>query len=710
MPTAESEPEPRRYADDTAEEIEDLTPLPAGGTDLPSGRFGDRYLSWLDFNERVLELAEDPDVPLLERVRFAAIFARNLDEFFMVRVAALRRRVAAGISAPSPAGLSTEERLDAVAATARQLVRRHADLFTTTLRPALECAGISVLRWEDLHKTERRALRELFGDRILPVLTPLAVDPVHPFPYISGLSLNLAVVVRDDESGHEHFARVKVPPVLPRFLPTGRPNHYTAVEDVISAHLPVLFPGMSVVEASAFRVTRNEDLDVKDDADDVLLAIERQLSSRRFGPPVRLEVDETASDKVLALLLRELGISGQDVYKAAGPLDLSGLWSFADLPLPELRYPAAAPRIPSELRHGEGERDYFEVLESTDLLVHHPYDSFGASVQGFIEQAAADPAVMAIKLSLYRTSGESAIVEALMDAARSGKQVLVVVEVKARFDEKANIDWARKLEKAGCHVVYGVVGLKTHCKLALVVRADREERLRRYVHVGTGNYNPKTARVYEDFGLLTADRDIGADVADLFNHLSGYTKPRPATTLLVAPETLRSGLVRLIRQEAANAEQGLPSGISAKMNSLTDLEMIDELYRASRAGVQIDLVVRGMSAIRPGLTGLSDSIRVRSILGRFLEHSRVYRFSAAGSPVFLIGSADLMERNLDRRVEALVRVDHPVGQVRLGEVLDSAWRDDIDCWEQQPDGSWKRRRGGADYQQLMAGGGALPLS
>ncbi len=719
LPQAASEPEPRRFADDSAEEVEEAAaaslPTPSAA-DLPAVRFTDRESSWLDFNARVLELAEDGSVPLLERVRFAAIFARNLDEFFMVRVAALRRRVAAGITTPSPTGATPRERLTRVSEVAHRLATRHSELFAETLRPALDAAGIRLVTWGELDELETKLMREFFTERILPVLTPLAVDPAHPFPYISGLSLNLAVVVQDAESGGEHFARVKVPPLLPRYLPADDGwSRFVPVEEVIAAHLPDLFPGLTVLEASSFRVTRNEDLEVDDDVDNLLQALELELSRRRFGTPVRLEVADEMSDRVLALLVRELEISDAEVYRLRAPLDLAALWLLADLDRPDLRYPAMVPETPAALRPTEGGQDIFSALRRGDVLLQHPYDSFATTVQAFIEQAANDPATHAIKLTLYRTSGESPIVDALVDAAMAGKQVLVVVEIKARFDEKANIRWARKLEQAGCHVVYGLVGLKTHCKLALVVRSEADAGLRRYVHVGTGNYNPKTARVYEDIGVLTADPVVGADVADLFNHLSGYTKHIDYDSLLVAPDTLRSGLSDLIRREARNAERGLPAGISAKVNSLVDASLIDELYLASRAGVPIDLLVRGMCVLRPGVPGLSESIRVRSILGRFLEHSRVYRFENGGDPMFWIGSADIMDRNLDRRVEALVRVGDEKGRRQLDEILDLGWQDDIDCWTLLPDATWRRSSVGSpaggdespdgraltDYQQLI---------
>ncbi len=702
------EPEPPRYADESAEEIEDTVAAPApDATRLPADRFLDRTASWLDFNRRVLELACDPDVALLERVRFTAIFSRNLDEFFMVRVAALRSRVGAGVTTPGPSGATPRERLDRVAELAHEMVQTQAKLVTAELLPALASNGLAVVRWSDLSKSERRRLDDVFALQIHPVLTPLAVDPAHPFPYISGLSLNLAVVVADDVDGAEHFARVKVPPLLPRLLPADEDGtRLVLLEDVIAAHLDDVFPGMTVIEASSFRVTRNEDLEVDDDAENVLHALERELSRRRFGAPVRLEVVDDVSDRVLDLLVRELGITPAEVYRIEAPLDLSALWSLAETEArPDLRSPAFAPEIPPALRaHDGGQGDVFAALRAGDVLLHHPYDSFTASVHTFIEQAATDPAVLAMKLTLYRTSGESPIVDALVAAARSGKQVLVVVEIKARFDEQANIRWARKLEQAGCHVVYGLVGLKTHCKLALVVRSEPDGKLRRYVHVGTGNYNPKTARTYEDLGLLTADPDVGADVADLFNHLSGYTRQRDYDTLLVAPDTLRPGLLRLIAHETERAARGKKSGISLKVNSLVDEALIDALYDASRAGVPIDLLVRGMCALRPGVPALSETIRVRSVLGRFLEHSRVYRFAAGGDHEVLIGSADLMDRNLDRRVEALVRVTDPAARAELTTLLELSWGEDIDHWALGPDGRWTRtprRDGLVDLQALL---------
>jgi polyphosphate kinase len=691
---AESEPEPPRYADESAEEIEDSA-VPAetseSGTHRTPERFLDRQASWLQFNERVLELAEDPVVPLLERVRFTAIFSRNLDEFFMVRVAALRRRVAAGITTRSTAGATPRERLEHVSSTAHKLVERQATLVAETLLPALAQRGVTILRWSELTDDEVARMRILFTERIQPVLTPLAVDPAHPFPYISGLSLNLAVVVRNESGGVDHFARVKVPPRLARFVATSHDeSRFVPLESVIEANLDLVFPGMDVVETSTFRVTRNEDLEVDFEAVNVLHALERELSRRRFGVPVRLEVDRDTSDHVLDLLVRELGITDQEVYRVSTPLDLAGLWALSELDRPDLLYPSFVPQKHPALRASEGgPSDIFAALRRGDVLLHHPYDSFGTSVQAFIEQATTDPAVQAIKLTLYRTSGESPIVDTLVDAAQAGKQVLVVVEIKARFDEKANIRWARKLEQAGCHVVYGLVGLKTHCKLALVVRSEAGGLLRRYVHVGTGNYHPKTARVYEDLGLLTADATVGADVADLFNHLSGYTRHRNYDTLLVAPDSMRAGLLDLIEREAKNASKGKPSGISFKCNSLVDETLIDALYDASSAGVPIDLLIRGMCCLRPGIPGLSENIRVRSLLGRFLEHSRLYRF-VGGRGQTWIGSADLMDRNLDRRVEALLRVSDTQALAMLDAMLELAWTDDIDHWSLGANGDWDR--------------------
>src|SRR4051794_2908103 len=651
QPTPSSAPEAPRYAEELAEELEDLD-LESFAAAAAPDRFLDREGSWLDFNARVLDLAGDAALPLLERIRFAAIFAGNLDEFFMVRVAGLRRRIATGIAVSTPSGLTAREQLELIARRTHELVERHASVYVEELAPALAEQGICLLRYDELSPDERKSVDALFEERVYPVLTPLAVDPAHPFPYISGLSLNLAVVLRDRDTDREHFARVKVPPLLPRYVQVSD-SHFVLLEDVIAAHLPDLFPGLDVLETHAFRVTRNEDLEVEEeDVENLLKALERELSRRRFGSPVRLEVESTMSDRVLDLLRRELGIGEPELYRVPRPLDLTSLWLIADLDRPQLKFEAFVPSTHPRLLPAADsltETDVFAAMREGDLLVHHPYDSFATSVQAFVEQAAVDPGVLAIKQTLYRTSGDSPIVDALIDAAEAGKQVLVVVEIKARFDEQANIRWARALEHAGCHVVYGLVGLKTHAKLSLVVRQEPDGTLRRYAHIGTGNYNPKTARIYEDIGLLTSDPQTGADIADLFNHLSGYTKHQDYNTLLVAPDTLRSGIIEMIRREVEHHENGRESGIWFKVNSLVDEQVIDALYDASQAGVPVQLVVRGMCALRPGAPGLSENIRVRSILGRFLEHSRIMCFRNGGANDVWIGSAGLMHRNLDRR-------------------------------------------------------------
>ena len=696
-----SAPDVPRYADELAEELEDLAIVGAVSADSAE-RFLDREASWLDYSARVLELAADPHVPLLDRVRFAAIFAGNLDEFFMVRVAGLRRRIATGIAVNTASGLSANEQLDLISGQAHEQVHRHARLFRDELVPALLAEGICLLHYNELSPEEHQRIDQLFEESVYPVLTPLAVDPAHPFPYISGLSLNLAVLLRDRDSDREHFARVKVPPVLPRYVPVAEAR-FVLLEDVIAAHLPELFPGLDVLETHAFRVTRNEDLEVEEeDVENLLQALERELLRRRFGPPVRLEVEETMSGRVLDLLLRELGIGEPELYRVPGPLDLGGLWPIADLDRPNLKSEGFIPTTHPRLRGGDSNQvgDVFAALREGDVVVQHPYDSFATSVQAFVEQAAADPSVLAIKQTLYRTSGDSPIVDALIDAAEAGKQVLVVVEIKARFDEQANIKWARALEHAGCHVVYGLVGLKTHAKASLVVRREDDGSLRRYAHIGTGNYNPKTARIYEDVGLLTADPEIGADVADLFNHLSGYTKHNDYSTLLVAPDTLRTGIIEMIEREAAHARAGRPAGISIKVNSLVDEQVIDALYGAANAGVAIGLVVRGMCSLRPGVPGLSQGIHVRSIVGRFLEHSRIFRFSNGGNEDIWIGSADMMHRNLDRRVEALVQLRDNEARAELAAVLDLALDPNTAAWELQSNGTWHRRRVGADGHPL----------
>ena len=668
---------------------------------LPVDRFLDRELSWLHFNRRVLELAEDDELPLLERARFLAIFSSNLDEFFMVRAAGLKRRIATGLAVRAASGLQPREVLAAIADTARELVNRQAEFFRDRLVPALAEEGIEIVRWADLRKDERKLLQELFRDSIFPVLTPLAVDPAHPFPYISGLSLNLAVVVRNPDTGQEHFARVKVPPSLPRFSGVGNAR-FVPLEDVIASHLPALFPGMQVLQHHTFRVTRNEDLEVEEDeAENLLKALERELMRRRFGPPVRLEVEESIDPHLLDLVKRELDVEETDVYCLPGPLDLTGLHVIADLERPQLKYRPFVPGTHRDLVDVEQrEASIFAKMRSADILVQHPYDSFATSVQAFIEQAAADPRVLAIKQTLYRTSGDSPIVDALIDAAEAGKQVLVLVEIKARFDEQANIKWARKLEQAGCHVVYGFVGLKTHCKLSLVVRQEGQV-LRRYAHVGTGNYNPKTARLYEDLGLLTADPLVGADLSNLFNHLSGFSLHQSYDRLLVAPHSVRDGIVERIGREVEHKRAGRPAYIRIKVNSIVDEAIIDALYGASMAGVPVDLWVRGICAVRPGVPGLSETIRVRSILGRFLEHSRVLEFAGGGTPEVWIGSADLMHRNLDRRIEALLRIDDPRHVRDLTALFDLAFDDGTSSWHLDADGTWTRHARRDDGSPLL---------
>ncbi len=665
-------------------------------------RFLDRELSWLRFNHRVLELAEDAELPLLERARFLAIFASNLDEFFMVRVAGLKRRIATGLAVRAVSGMMPREVLETIWKQASELSQRHAEVFRDQVAPALRAEGIELLRWADLDRDEQRACKRLFKDRVFPVLTPLAVDPAHPFPYISGLSLNLAVVVENPRTHKQHFARVKVPSNFDRFVPLGN-QRFVPLEDVIGAHLERLFPGMEVLEAHTFRVTRNEDVEVEeDDAENLLAALEKELLRRKFGPPVRLEVEESIAPSVLELLVSELDIGMAEVVRLPGPLDLRGLHGIADLGREDLKYPAFVPSTHPVLAEVESAApvDVFKALRRHDVLLHHPYDSFATSVQRFIEQAAADPHVLAIKMTVYRTSGDSPIIDALIDAADAGKQVLALVEIKARFDEQANIRWARKLEQAGCHVVYGLVGLKTHCKLAMVVR-DEPDGIRRYTHIGTGNYNGKTARMYEDLGLLTTNEVIGDDVAHLFNNLSGWSRKAKYDELLVAPDSVRSGLIEQIHAEIAHHRAGRPAKIRLKVNSLVDEQIIDSLYLASREGVPVELLIRGICALRPGVPGLSENITVRSILGRFLEHSRIFWFGNGGDPVTWIGSADMMHRNLDRRVEVLVRLPTADSVAEVGALLDEAFAPETDAWDLHEDGEWVRHRGGSHLQEAL---------
>ena len=670
---------------------------PAATTDavvdaLPEDRYLNRELSWLEFNSRVLALAADTSLPLLERAKFLAIFASNLDEFYMVRVAGLKRRDEMGLSVRSADGLSPREQLRRIGERTQQIANRHAKVFEDSVRPALVDEGIRLVNWADLDQAERDQMSAYFHERIFPVLTPLAVDPAHPFPFVSGLSLNLAITVRNPEDGGRHFARIKVPDNVDRFVElSGSASSDTSVrflpmEELIAAFLPVLFPGMEVVEHHAFRITRNADFEVEEDRDeDLLQALERELARRRFGSPVRLEVAGDMTEVMLELLLRELDVAPGDVIEVPGLLDLSSLWQVYAVDRPALKDPTFVPATPPAFGERETPKSIFATLRDGDVLVHHPYDSFSTTVQRFIEQAAADPNVLAIKQTLYRTSGDSPIINALIDAAEAGKQVVALVELKARFDEQANIKWARALEQAGVHVAYGLIGLKTHCKTALVVRREGSG-IRRYCHVGTGNYNPKTARLYEDVGLLTASPEIGADLTDLFNSLTGYSRKFTYRKLLVAPHGVRTGIIERIEREVAAHREGADARIRLKANALVDEQVIDALYRASQAGVPVEVVVRGICALRPGAEGFSENITVRSILGQFLEHSRIINFCATDE--YWIGSADMMHRNLDRRVEVMVQVQDPKLTAQLNDVFESALDPATRCWELGPDGHW----------------------
>ncbi|HKH05803.1 MAG TPA: RNA degradosome polyphosphate kinase [Acidimicrobiales bacterium] len=681
--------------DDLADVVTLVEPMRADG-EVP--RYLNRELSWIDFNERVLALAEDERIPLLERAKFLAIFAQNLDEFFQVRVAGLKDQVAAGLTATSPDGLTPARQLAEIRQRLNVAVPRLQSDFLERVAPALAEAGIKLSSWNELDEDDEKFLVEAFEDRIFPVLTPLAVDPGHPFPYISSLSLNLAVVVRDPVLNEQRFARVKVPDILPRFVVLPDGERFIPLEQVIAAHLDQLFPGMAIEQHHAFRVTRNADLTVEEEeADDLLAAVEIELRRRRFGRAVRLELDAGTSPEVRNLLQRELDVEDDDVYVHVAPLDLGGLWAVHGLDRPDLKDPPYTRVTPARLGLDEDERaDIFGAARRGDLLLHHPYESFRTSVEEFVRQAAVDPGVLAIKITLYRTASDSPIIRHLIRAAERGKQVAAIVEIKARFDESANVEWAKALETAGVHVAYGLVGLKVHSKSLLVVR-DEPDGLRRYCHLGTGNYNSKTARLYEDLGLITADPEVGSDLTQLFNELTGYGRNVTYRKLMVAPRGLRAGMTELIRREA---EAGPGRGrIIMKMNSLVDAAIIDELYAASQAGVEVDLLVRGMCCLVPGVAGRSENIRVRSIVGRYLEHSRIYYFangSGEGEPRYLIGSADLMPRNLDRRVETLVPVVDPELTARLWEVLEVELADDVLAWHLHPDGRWERvPRGGA---------------
>lgn len=689
----------------------DKRELQAGEEPLPNDRFFDRELSWLKFNKRVLELAQDEDLPIIERASFAAIFANNLDEFFMVRVAGLKRRIDTGIAVTAASGLSPRQQLRAISEQAHRLQDEHAHYMIDHILPDLAKEQIVLLSWDKLTAAEQERLSRYYRQQVFPVLTPLAVDPAHPFPYISGGSINLAVLVENPASGKSHFARVKIPGNLNRLVPvddmtdddaTSVRYGFITMENLIIAHLESLFPGMIIKEARSFRVTRNEDIDVEeDDAENLLNAMEKELLRRRFGPPIRLEISDETSPFLSQLLADQLRVSADEVYRLPAPLDATVLFELGGIDRPDLKYRSFVPTTNRQIAEVESSRaqDIFAAIRERDILLHHPYDSFSTSVQAFLAQAAADPKVLAIKQTLYRTSSNSPIIDALIDAAHAGKQVLALVEIKARFDEDANIAWARKLERAGVHVVYGIVGLKTHCKLSLVVRQEADG-LRRYCHVGTGNYNPKTARIYTDLGLLTCDPVVGQDMTRLFNQLSGYAPKSSFHRLLVAPRTVRSGLIQRIRREEDAARAGKEAWIKIKVNSIVDEKTIDALYRASQAGVKIDIVERGICALKPGVPGLSENIRVRSILGRFLEHSRIYAFAnsdgpqigegPAAGPEVWIGSADLMHRNLDRRVEALVRITAPEQIDELIKYVDLQMADSTTSWHMAADGTYVR--------------------
>ncbi len=676
-------------------------------------RYLNREGSWLDFNARVLAQAQDADAPLLERAKFLAIFSSNLDEFFQVRVAGLKDQLAAGLGRNSPDGLSPSEQLTAIRDRLSDLLDQQSQTYAE-VHDALVGHGIGVVDLYDVTPDERAELDDTFEQRIFPVLTPLAVDPGHPFPYISNLSLNLAVLVRDPATDERRFARVKVPPLLPRFVKVGSGGtvgeaRFVRLEQVIAAHLDRLFPGMEVEDHHAFRVTRNADLTLEEEeADDLLAAVEIELRRRRFGRAVRLEVEPAMTEEVRMLLVRELELMADDLYVVDGPLDLTALWAMHNLDRPDLKNDAFSPVTQARLA---GERDepvdLFRVIRERDVLVHHPYESFSTSVEAFIKQASTDPHVLAIKITLYRTSSDSPIIKSLIRAAERGKQVAALVELKARFDEQANVAWARALEEAGVHVVYGLIGLKTHSKTALVVRQE-PDGIRRYVHIGTGNYNSKTARSYEDFGLLSCDPDLGADLTDLFNLLTGYSRQTRYRKILLAPTMLRPRLLELIAAEAEVARCGGRGRVVLKMNSLVDPKIIDALYEASRAGVEIDLIVRGICCLRPGVPGMSERIRVRSIVGRYLEHSRVYAFGGGVEvdgterPVHLLfGSADLMPRNLDRRIEVCVSIDDPAARARCLDVLAINLADDVLAWDLDAEGAWHRVAPAADPEKAV---------
>ncbi|CAB4529894.1 MAG: RNA degradosome polyphosphate kinase [Actinobacteria bacterium] len=645
----------------------------------------DREVSWLSFDQRVLELAEDPSVPLLERLRFLAISSSNLDEFFMVRVASLMSKIENDVTAANVAGHKPKELLALISTKVNELVNRQSKTLNDEILPELQKHGIEFVKWEDLDETESTYVARLFQDRIFPVLTPLAVDPTHPFPYISGLSLNLAVMVKNPATHEEFFARVKVPEILPRFIATAKvgSTRFLALEDLIAIHLQELFPGMTIEDHYTFRVTRNQDIELdEDEAEDLLLSLEQELLRRRFGPPVRLEIESGVDEVLVSKLGSELGIGPENIFHVTAPLNLTSLHKIADLDFSELKFEPFRSRTAKALSEVDSEDSdlFFAAIRQGEILLHHPYESFTSSVVHFLENAATDPHVLAIKQTLYRTSGDSPIIEALIEAAEAGKQVVAVIEIRARFDEQANVRWARKLEAAGVHVVYGLMGLKTHAKLSLVVR-DEPQGIRRYCHLGTGNYNPKTARMYEDLGILSADVELTEDLTRLFNQLSGFAPQSTYSRLLVAPRTLRSGLIERIDREIEHAKNGRPAGIQFKLNSILDEYFVSKLYEASQAGVKIELLIRGICAVQPGIKGISENITVKSILGRFLEHSRIYHFVNGGDDEYWIGSADLMGRNLDRRVESLVLIQRKEHQTRLQDLLHLGLSDETSSWQ-----------------------------
>ena len=660
----------------------------------PRERLIDRELSWLSFNERVLELAEDQSKPLLERCRFLAIFSSNLDDFYMIRVATLKRKLEAGVVKKNTAGFTPLELMAEVSKRTQELIERQTKCFHEDLFPKLSASGIEITPWEDLDVQEKDYINKLFANKIFPVLTPLAVDPSHPFPYISGLSLNLAVLVKKPDTKEELFARVKVPASLPRFIETTEfgGTRFIALEQVIIANLHQLFPGMDIEDYYTFRLTRNADLELEEEESENLLeSMEQELLRRKFGPPVRLEVASDINPDLLNRLKVELSIREEDISRYKEPLDLTGLNRIADLDRPELKFPPFRNQVVAELREIdlESNEEFFSAIKRNEILLHHPYDSFNSSVVRFLEAAATDPHVLAIKQTLYRTSGDSPIVNALIEAAEAGKQVLAVIEIRARFDEQANVRWARKLEDVGVHVVYGLVGFKTHAKLSLIVR-EEGAKVRRYSHVGTGNYNPKTARLYEDLGILSADDQLGEDLNILFNQLSGFAPQSSFNRLLVAPRTIRPQLLEKIDREIANKKSGKHAFIRLKLNSLLDEEFVEALYRASIEGVEVDLVIRGICALLPGIPGVSENIRVRSVLGRFLEHSRIFHFANGGDDEIYIGSADLMERNLNRRVESLVRIKRKEHKDSLVQIFDSYIASTTAGWHLLPNGKWQK--------------------